>query len=352
MYKYLQLQNFRSYKDYSLELSPGVNIIVGPNASGKTNLLEALYVVSTGKSFRVKDENLINFNSDWARLDSRHKNTERTVKISRINGRLNKDLVIDGVSNVKIQKEKIIPVTLFEPQDLKLFSDPPETRRNYLDAIIEQADITYYQIRSKYKKVLFQRNKYLKNSKHVSTTKDDLFVWDLQLSNLGALIFKQRNQMIKQINETTNETYSRISQKKSNLKLVYKPSISAKDYSSAMLKLLSDNLTTDSTRGFTSVGPHRDDFDVYLNDKDADISASRGETRTIVLTLKLIELVILENLTNMKPLLLLDDVFSELDGARRQALTKHLKNYQTIITTTDADAVVGHFMSDYKVVPL
>lgn len=350
MYSSLRLQNFRSYKDYSLELGPGVNIIVGPNASGKTNLLEALYVISTGRSFRVKDEDLINFNSDWSRLDSRYGSTERVIKIARNNGRLNKTLVIDDLPNNKIKPTNLIPTTLFEPQDLRLFGDPPEARRNYLDSIIEQIDPSYRNTRLRYKKVLFQRNQYLKRNIH--SKKDDIFVWDLQLSSLGSVIFKKREHIIDQINKTSGKVYSLISQKKSELKIVYKPNLSAQDYSTTMLNLLSKDLEQDTLRGFTSVGPHRDDFEVFLNKNNVSSSASRGETRTIILALKLIELSILEDLTARKPLLLLDDVFSELDGARRQALTKYLKDYQTIITTTDADAVLDHFMSDYKVIPL
>jgi DNA replication and repair protein RecF len=186
--------------------------------------------------------------------------------------------------------------------------------------------------------------------KHGST-KDQLFVWNLRLSDLGGQVALHRQRLIEQINKEVTNTYQSIGGKKNQIEISYKSSCHGDQYSTKLLHKLESNQSVDEQRGFTGHGPHRDDITVNINGHDADTSASRGEVRTLLLTLKIIELKLLEEDRNQKPILLLDDVFSELDGSRRKALTETIKGYQTFITTTDADVVVRHFTETCHIIP-
>jgi DNA replication and repair protein RecF len=180
-----------------------------------------------------------------------------------------------------------------------------------------------------------------------------LFVWSLRLSELADKIVKLRLETLEKINQKTSETYSKIAHKKSSLSLEYKTSVKAdSNYSANLLKKLESNINEDRQRGFTVFGPHRDDFLVFLDGQQAANFASRGEVRTIILALKIIQLSLLEESTGKRPLFLLDDVFSELDGARRRALTNYLKDYQAVITTTDADIIMKSFSQKAQIIAL
>ncbi len=349
-YKSLYINNFRSYREYVVELSPGVNIVVGPNASGKTNMLEAILTLSSGSSFRAKDRDLIAWGNDWSSVRGvTDQGIERAVKLRSVGPRIEKLLKVEDKEFRRIDKRHLEPVTLFEPEHMKMVHGSPEKRREYLDGILVQTEAMYQKFLRDYKRVLSQRNKLLKANRPVSH--DELFVWNLKLSDLGSYIVENRLRLIEQINTKTNQIYSRLSGKPSKLKVGYKCSVGSKDYASAALKSLQENIDTDRRVGFTSVGPHRDDVWFELNGQPALSTASRGENRTIVLGCKLIELGILEESHSKTPILLLDDVFSELDSSRRQHITKYLEKYQTVITTTDADAILKHFIGDYKIIP-
>jgi len=351
MFTTIRLQHFRSYADESIELGSGVSIVVGPNASGKTNLLESLLVLARGKSYRASDEELVQFKKSWARLDGQlDDGSTRTVKLEQDpSGKTLKSYIIDELPYVRLTHNRQLPVVLFEPEHLRLLHGSPESRRNFLDDLLEQSDTGFSTVRNHYKRALAQRNSLLKQSNHRN---DQLFVWNLRLSELGAYIADARRQLIDTINDSIPKIYSGIAGKKSKVEVVYKSSIESKSYSTGLLKKLEASVHQDMMRGFTSYGPHRDDFIVLLNSHPVSSSASRGETRSLLLSLKVIETRVTEQVHGRKPLLLLDDVFSELDGARRHALTKIVDGYQTIITTTDADAVVEHFLdSEYQIIP-
>lgn len=179
-----------------------------------------------------------------------------------------------------------------------------------------------------------------------------MFVWNLRLSELAGKIVSERVQLIAAINEIASKTYSELAHSNQGLMLRYSSSLATDQYESQLLRKLEQNLERDCLLGYTTAGPHRDDVQALLNGYEAQDTASRGETRTIILTLKIIELQLLADTRGQMPLLLLDDVFSELDGSRRQALTHFLQAYQTFITTTDADIVVQHFMDSCRVIPL
>jgi DNA replication and repair protein RecF len=346
----LRLQNFRSYKDSSFEFGGGVNIIVGPNASGKTNLLEAVLVVARGHSYRIGDNELVKFKRPWARLDADlSTGGHRTVKLV-IDPVPAKTYEIDGKHFKRLTVHHNIPAVLFEPDDLRLLSGGPERRRNYLDDLIEQTTPGYAAIRRQYKRALAQRNSLLK--KGGQTLENQIFPWNLRLSQLAGQIVRARHQLVEDINEQLQALYKDLSQTKIKVTAEYDGRWNPEAYETSLLKRLEAGLHDDKLRGFTGSGPHREDLKVLFNDRPAQETASRGEVRTTVLALKIIELKLLEEIGQTKPLLLLDDVFSELDGRRRQTLTDYLSSYQTFITTTDADLVVQHFTENCTVIPL
>lgn len=340
----IRLQNYRSYAEGSFELGPGVNIVVGPNAAGKTNLLEALMVAAVGKSFRVRDGLLIRSGEDWLRVDVHtNENQTRVVKIRRDSaGKLEKTFEIDEKLYKRISVKQKQPVVLFQPDDLRLVHAEPSYRRDYIDDLLEQYEPGYATLRANLRRVVAQRNALLKQERMGHS---QLFAWNIRLADISAQIVEKRLELVGTINSRINDLYSAISAKSMDVSLVYISKTPLANYSNALMSQLESQQQIDRQRGFTTRGPHRDDMIGYFGNVPLADSASRGENRTFMLVLKIIELQILEEKTGKRPLLLLDDVFSELDGSRRRALTDFLTNYQTIITTTDADVVVRGFAS-------
>lgn len=344
----IRLQNYRSYADESFEIAPGVNIIVGPNASGKTNLLEAIQVVCQGASYRGYDKELVRFDQPWARLDVHTETGQRTVKIQNVENHVSRSFEIDGRIFSRLNLAKTLPVVLFEPNHLQLLHGAPEARRGFLDDLLEQTIPGFGMLRKQYRRTLAQRNALLK--KHAA--KEQLFAWDVRLSELGGRLALHRDELAMDINKSIEELYRALTHSKVEVSVTYDSACTKQNYSSSLLKKLESHTELDYARGFTSYGPHRDDLKVTLNNHLTQEAASRGETRTLLLALKVIEARIIEKIRGIKPILLLDDVFSELDGKRRRALTEFLGGYQAFITTTDADVVVEHFTETCNVIPL
>lgn len=349
MIESLRLQRFRSYRDDSFEFSAGVNIIVGPNASGKTNLLEALLVVCSGSSFRVKDGDLVAFGAPWGRIDAHSSDGQRTVKLMiQESGLTKKEFVINDQRLLRLSLQRIVPAVLFEPNHLLMLHGSPERRRDYLDGLLEQTVPGYAKARRDYRRTLAQRNALLKKGQI-----DQLFAWNVRLSETGAQLAQQRSQLVARIDERLNSLYQDLAQSTATeVRVSYLASCSVEQYSSSLLQALEARQAVDVERGYTTVGPHREDLRIVFDGREASEVASRGETRTVLLALKVIELQLLQESRGTKPLLLLDDVFSELDGKRRKALTEVISGYQTFITTTDADVVIQHFMNSCNIIPL
>lgn len=344
----IRLQHFRSYDDASYEFNDGVNIIVGPNASGKTNLLEAVLMLCRGKSFRAADRDIVQHGSEWARLDAHYVNHERIVKWQLKGELVDKTYEFDNNTYKRLNFSSKYPVIIFEPRHMMLLTDSPSLRRDFIDAILEQIHPTYTRTINQYKRALAQRNALLK----LPGSHDQQFVWDVRLSELGGVIMRQRIDFITNNAQETNHIYQSLSKGNKAARLHYETSATGDDYANVLLKNLQASTVRDKERGFTSVGPHRDDIVPYLGDYPILQTGSRGETRTMLLALKILELQAVEKARSQKPILLLDDVFSELDGSRRKALTNYLKNHQTFITTTDADIVVKHFTQNANIVLL
>jgi DNA replication and repair protein RecF len=351
MITYARLQHFRSFTDGSFDFEPGVNIVVGPNASGKTTILEAVTLSLRGKSFKARDYELIQTDADWARVDIGGEADERTTKlIKETDTKVQKSFDVAGQGYKRLSVSKMIPFVLFEPNHLLLLHGSPELRRTFLDDLIGSLLPQYESTRRHYKRVLAQRNALLKEQSQLQT--DQLFVWNLRLSELGGKIAFERQALLSRFNTVISELYSSISGHQSAVELGYDTPLAAQNYETSLLHALERSVGRDQQLGFTSYGPHREDMVVYLNGRLASESASRGEVRTLVLVLKMLEAQFIEEARSVRPLLLLDDVFSELDGRRRQSLVRFLKPYQSLITTTDADVVIDHFTHKAHVIAL
>jgi len=346
----LRLQNFRSYRDTSFEVGSGVNIVVGPNASGKTNLLEAVLVLARGNSYRAKDAELVRFQAPWARVDADLADGgKRTLKLTA-EPKFEKSFEFDGKIFRRLTHAHSLPVILFEPNHLLLLSGGPERRRDYLDDLLEQTQASYGTLRRQYRRTLAQRNSLLKQKSALN--QNNLFPWDVRLSQLAGQIVRARTMLVEQLDSKLTELYQALSAANTVVTITYDTAWPPDNYETSLLKKLEADRELDLLRGFTGSGVHRDDFRVLFDGRPASETASRGETRTAILALKILELELIETLRQQKPLLLLDDVFSELDGKRRHALTDYLAPYQTFITTTDADVVLQHFTDEATIIAL
>ena len=345
----IRLQNFRIYTDESFEFDPGVNIIVGANASGKTSLLEAILVVCRGGSYRVNDADLIRFDEAWLRLDTHTQTGERTVKVTK-DPIPQKTFTVDAKPYKRLPVAQTIPVVLFEPNHLQLLTGTPDLRREYLDNLIEQSVVGYGSLRRQYRRTLAQRNALLKQGAHGAS---ELFAWNIRLSELGSQIARRRMELVARFDGRLAELYANLSgARQAVASVAYESRCVLGQYGSDMLHKLEQSVDLDMARGFTAYGPHRDDMVLRLNGLPLVLAASRGEVRTLLLALKIVEMELLHEYRGAQPLLLLDDVFSELDGSRRRALTEALKDRQAFITTTDADVVLKHFTQDSRVIPV
>jgi DNA replication and repair protein RecF len=341
MFQSVTLRNYRSYADASFEFGPSVSIIIGKNASGKTNLLESLYMLCTGSSFRVSDKDIIMTGKEWARLDGVCDAVLRTIKLRRHEPRVTKEFELHGTMHRRLSFEQTLPVVLFEPEDTRLVGGSPKRRRDYLDTVLSSTNPTYKRALASYTKALKQRNNALKKSHTIP----NLFAWDVVLAQYGEIIVAERQILIERINQEISAIYSHIADRPSAVVLTYSTTATS-SYASRLLHGLERSRERDTRLGFTSLGPHRDDFAMTINGQESHQHASRGEVRTITLGLKVIEMILLEKTRGQKPILLLDDVFSELDGRRRRTLVDYTTQHQTIITTTDADIVDKSFSSN------
>lgn len=348
-----RLQSVRSYDDTSFEFGEHVNIVLGPNASGKTSLLESLIVGLDGKSYKARDYDLVRTGDPWGRIDIMTDQQTRVCKLIMEPGgdSVRKEFELDGVLYKRLPQSRRLPVVLFEPNHLSLFHGSPEGRRAYLDDVLARISPTYGTYLRHYKRILAQRNSLLKQSQR--PLREQLFVWNIRLSELGGRIASERMELIAQYNTRIGVLYSDIASNETTIELSYTAPVAARErYESHMLAMLEQTLGRDQERGFTGYGPHREDLLAKIQGSDAGATASRGEIRTLVLALKMLEAEVVERAAGAAPLLLLDDVFSELDGSRRQALVAFLAPYQSCITTTDADVVVDHFTDKATVIAL
>ena len=329
--KTLRVQNFRTHSDFILEIGEKSTLISGANGSGKTSLLEAIYFALQGTSFRSSDKEILrNDGSSWFRIDLKDsKDSLRTIIFNNAVQKSKKQFLVDGNKKARLSANLRIPVVLFEPDDLQLLSGSPTRRRNFLDYFLSQIFPSFQLALARYNKALKQRNNLLKRD---NVSKDELFPWNLMLAEYGAEIISKRQDFLELLNSKIEEVYFEISGVKDEIKIDY---LGEKVSKNEILAILSENIERDKILGYTNFGPHKHDIQFIFNKKPAQNVASRGENRSLVLALKFIETDILADLTSKRPIVLLDDVFSELDDDRQKLLTKHFSKYQTIITSTN-----------------
>jgi DNA replication and repair protein RecF len=333
--KNLRVQHLRSHDTFMIEFSPEVTIITGANGSGKTSLLEAIYVSLQGSSFKGSDSDLLKKETTWWRIDiSFDDEVNRVVKFDPEKATSRKQFIIDDKTTARIPAKLKYPVVLFEPEDLRLLHGSPARRRQFIDRFISQLNPLYGPALRKYERSLKQRNNLLKNA---LISNDELFAWNISLAEHGSFIIEQRIAFIEKINQNLGTLYQEIAGTHDDVSIHYSHTFVG-DIKQKLLNELHTHLERDRYLGNTSVGPHRHDVAFEINTSSALTVASRGEVRTIVLALKFLEVAIIEQLIGKQPIILLDDVFSELDANRQQLLTSQLKGHQIIITSATSHA--------------
>ena len=325
--KSIKLTNFRNHHTYKLTCKEETSLILGENGWGKTSILEAIYILTQGKSFRATDPEILNRDSDYYRIELEYTNGETTT--ATYDGKTKSFTTLDK-KTTRLPKKQKYPVILFLPSDLNLISHSPGRRRDYFDRIFAEFDETYATSLSKYNKALKQRNELLKKD---TLARDTLFSWNLILAKYGVKLFNYRKNFIQEINQNLTTTYRSIAENQDKITIIYKSEATSSEQN--YLNKLEANYERDSYLGHTIFGIHRDDYIFEFNNKPADGSASRGETRSIILALKFIEADLLRDKLHQAPIILLDDVFSELDDTRRHCLIKNFKNNQVIITSVE-----------------
>lgn len=341
--KDIRLINFRNYDNVYLKFNPKINIFIGKNAQGKTNLLEAIYMCAYGKSFRTnRDREIINFSKEEAyigsNMDINHYDKFLEIKMDRVK---NKRIRINK-NELKNYKELYsgLNVVIFSPDDLKIVKEGPSQRRDFMDVGISKVKPVYSYNISRYNKILFQRNNLLKSNKFKKDLINLLDVFDMQISTIGTSIILERQKYVEQLSRIANATHKSISSNIEELELKYTTNVPILENKSQMeksyLNKLKESFKRDAEYGTTEIGPHKDDIYMTINNKEVRTYGSQGQQRTVVLSLKLSEVELIKAERGMYPVLLLDDVFSELDDSRRNYLIKLFKDVQTFITVTDA----------------
>lgn len=341
----LRLRSFRNYEQADVRPAPGVTVLYGENAQGKTNLMEAVHLCCVGRSHRTsRDRELVRWGESeaYVQADVRRSDGAHQIGVALYpNEQKKKKITLNGEPVRRIgELMGQVNAVLFSPEDLRLVKDGPEGRRRFLDMEISQLQPAYFYALQRYTRALSQRNGLLRELQ--VNRSDALFStleeWDAMLAQCGAAILKKRAQYLLQLEEKAEEIHETLSGGREKLKLRY---VGCDADETGLVRLLRASREEDCRRGFTSVGPHRDDYKIIINGKDARAFASQGQQRTAALSLKLAEIDVMREEINEAPVLLLDDVMSELDVSRRRMLLTRIGGVQTIITCTHLDDLGG-----------
>ena len=339
--KSLELSNFRNYDFLDLTFDKGTNILYGDNAQGKTNILEAIFVSATTKSHKgSKDKDMIHFENEEAHIRTYLEKEDLEYKVD-MHLRSNKSKGI-AINNQKIKKAAellgLLNVVFFSPEDLSIIKNGPAERRRFVDMELCQLDSFYLYNLNHYNKIVNQRNKLLKDLYFNPQLQDTLSIWDAQLVSFGSKIIERRKLFVNQLNEMIYDIHKKLSGGKEELKIVYEPDVTIDDFEEKMLM----NRDRDIRLKQTSTGPHRDDFSFVVGNIDIRKFGSQGQQRTAALSLKLSEIELVKKISKDTPVLLLDDVLSELDSNRQNYLLNSIGDIQTIITCTGLDDFINN----------
>ena len=346
--KQLKLKNYRNYDLLELDFDESINILYGDNAQGKTNILESIYLCGTTKSHRgTKDRDLIKFEQEEAHIEAVVDKNGVPFKIDiHLKKNSPKGIAINKVPIRRaIELFGIVNIVFFSPEDLNIIKDGPSERRRFIDFELSQLDKVYLSDLTNYSRILNQRNKLLKDLYDRKDLLETLDIWDLQLVNYGNKIINRRNLFISQLNEIVGKVHERLTGGKENLKIYYEPSTDGIDFEKALAR----NKERDIKMKSTSVGPHRDDICFMVDGLDMRKFGSQGQQRTAALSLKLSEIEIVKKLIKDTPILLLDDVSSELDKHRQNYLLDSISDVQTLITCTGLEDFVNNRFAVNKI---
>ena len=347
--KSLKLKNYRNYDLLDLTFDPKTNILYGDNAQGKTNILEALYLSGTTKSHRgTKDRDIIQFGHDESHL-------ETIVEKKGITFQIDMHLKKNSPKGIAIDKMPIrragelfgiVHFVFFSPEDLNIIKDGPAGRRRFIDLELSQLDKIYLSNLSNYNRIINQRNALLKDIYGQDRLMETLDIWDMQLAEYGTRILERRREFVEQVNEIISDFHHKLTGGREDITLIYEESIGNMSLEQALKK----NRERDLRLKSTSVGPHRDDL-CFLNNGEIDIRkfGSQGQQRTAALSLKLSEIELVKRIIKDTPILLLDDVLSELDKHRQNYLLDSIHDIQAVITCTGLDEFVNHRFSINKI---
>ena len=339
--KSLELADYRNYEDLVIHFDRGTNILIGDNAQGKTNILEAIYVAATTKSHKgSKDSEMIRFDREEGHIRTILEKDGVSMRIDmHLRKNKSKGIAVDGN---KLKKAAdllgLCNVVLFSPEDLSIIKDGPSERRRFVDMELCQLDSFYLYNLNNYNKIVNQRNKLLKDMIMNSSLQETLSIWDMQLVSFGSKMIERRILFVEQLNEIIYEIHKRLTGGREEIKIVYEPNVSIEDFESR----LKGSQMRDIKAKITSVGPHRDDFCFMVDGIDIRRYGSQGQQRTAALSLKLAEIELVKKITGDTPILLLDDVLSELDCKRQNQLLGSIGEIQTIITCTGMEEFVNN----------
>lgn len=339
--KQLKLKNYRNYDLLELDFDPSTNILYGDNAQGKTNILESIYMCGTTKSHRgTKDRDMIRFGQEEAHI-------EAVIDKKGVPFEIDIHLKNNSPKGVAINKMPIrraielfgiVNIVFFSPEDLNIIKNGPSERRKFIDLELSQLDKVYLSDLTNYNRIVNQRNKLLKDVYDRKDLMETLDIWDLQLVNYGKKIIDRRNKFIVELNEIVGKVHEQLTGGKEHLQIYYEPSVSSMDFETNLIK----NREKDIKMKSTSVGSHRDDICFMADGLDIRKFGSQGQQRTAALSLKLSEIEIVKKVINDTPILLLDDVLSELDKHRQNYLLDSISDIQTLITCTGLDDFVNN----------
>lgn len=340
--KEIELYSFRNHKHLKLEPNENINVFVGKNGYGKTNILEAISVLISGKSFRTnRDSQIVSFGDTKYQIDAliNMRGMDKDYSVSyELEKKKKMRINLSSISSIKeLRRES--PIVVFVPEELEIVKGGPALRRNFMDNLIGTVNLIYRYNVEKYKKILVQKNELLKK-RNKNLNENLLFeAYNIQLASIGSYIIEERKKFLKLFNEKLKEIHNIISDEKEDLNIEYKNPLrdlnGSKEIENALLKALRDSLSNDLMMRTSTFGPHKDDFIISFNNLNLKVYGSQGQKRSAVLSMKLTELQLVKELSSIKPILLLDDVLSELDTDRREKLIESLRDIQSFISMAE-----------------